>query len=80
MVPGLGFSLLKPFVEGDTVLSAPLGSLAKNAVSDISLLDPFPESGSVCPNRKKKNLVFYRKLNIIIAPKATGSRITLHEV
>lgn len=61
------------------MLSAPLGSLAKNAVSDISLLDPFPESGSVCPNRKK-NLVFYRRLNIIIAPKATGSRITLHEV
>lgn len=54
LVPGLGSSLLKPLVEGDTVLSAPLGeSLARHAVSDISLLDPFPESGSVCPNRKQ---------------------------
>lgn len=25
LVPGLGSSLLKPLVEGDTVLSAPLG-------------------------------------------------------
>ena len=55
-------------------------SVEKGLLLRHATVGPFPSIWLSLPRLEEKSLVFYRQLSIIIAPKATGSRITLHEV